>query len=105
MTSKPPTGGPTIGPMVAGIISQAIARTSSDFETARNSTRRPTGDIIAPPTPCSMRAATSKGRFGAWAQAIEPSVNSPIAARNTVREPNRSAIRPLAGMNIASVSR
>ena len=44
--------------MVAGIISQAIALTSSDFDTARSMTSRPTGDIIAPPTPCSMRAAT-----------------------------------------------
>ena len=46
--------------MVAGIISHAMARTSSDFDTARSMTSRPTGDIIAPPTPCSMRAATRK---------------------------------------------
>ena len=32
--------------MVAGIISQAIARTSSDFDTARSMTSRPTGDIM-----------------------------------------------------------
>ena len=102
---KPPTGGPRIGPIVAGIISQAMARTSSAFDTTRSSTSRPTGDIIAPPTPCSMRATTRKSRLGACAQAIEPSVNSAIAPRNTVREPKRSASRPLAGMNIASVSR
>ena len=91
--------------MVAGIISQAIALTSSDFDTARSMTSRPTGDIMAPPTPCSMRAATRKPSVGACAQAIEPTVNNAIAARNTVRDPKRSASRPLAGMNIASVSR
>ena len=93
---KPPTGGPRIGPIVAGIISQAMARTSSAFDTARNITSRPTGDIIAPPAPCSMRAATRKDRLGACAQAIDPSVNKPIAERNTVREPKRSAM-PAAG--------
>ncbi len=102
---KPPTGGPTIGPIVAGIISQAIALTNSAFDTARSSTSRPTGDIIAPPAPCSMRAATRNPSVGACAQAIEPSVNSAIAARKTVRDPKRSASLPLAGMNIANVSR
>ena len=102
---KPPTGGPTIGPIVAGIISHAIARTSSAFDTTRSITSRPTGDIIAPPAPCSIRAATRNASVGACAQAIEPTVNSAIAARNTVREPKRSASLPLAGMNIASVSR
>ncbi len=102
---KPPTGGPTIGPMVAGIISHAMARTSSDFDTARSITNRPTGDIIAPPTPCSMRAATRNARLGACAHATDPTVNNAMAARNTVRDPNRSASLPLAGMNIASVNR
>jgi len=82
-----------------------MARTSSDFETTRSMTRRPTGDISAPPAPCSMRAATSAQRVGAWAQRMEPVVNRPMAARKTVREPKRSAMRPLAGMNMASVSR
>ncbi len=102
---KPPTGGPTIGPMVAGTISHAIDRTSSAFDTTRSITSRPTGDIMAPPAPCSIRAATRAHSDGAWAQRIDPRVKSPIAARNTERDPKRSAIRPLAGMNIASVSR
>ena len=91
--------------MVAGTISHAIDRTNSAFDTTRNITNRPTGDIIAPPTPCSMRAATNAHREGACAHRIEPSVNSPMAARKVVFEPNRSAMRPLAGMNIASVSK
>ena len=102
---KPPTGGPTIGPIVAGIISHAIERTSSAFDTTRSITSRPTGDIIAPPAPCSILAATRAQRVGAWAHSTEPRVNRAIAARNTEREPNRSAMRPLAGMNIASVNR
>ena len=39
------------------------------------------------------------------AQPIEPAMNTTIAARNTVRAPNRSAVQPLAGMNTASDSR
>jgi hypothetical protein len=36
---------------------------------------------------------------------MDPSVNSAIAARNVDLDPKRSAMRPLAGMNIAKVSR
>ncbi len=105
MTMKPPSGGPTTGPTSAGTVSQDIAATSSDFATERSSTSRPTGTIIAPPTPCRMRAATRKARSSARPHRIEPTVNTAIAARNTVRVPNRSAIQPLAGMNTARLSR
>ena len=50
---KPPSGGPTIGPTSAGIVTQAIAATRSLFSTVRTSTSRPTGVIIAPPMPCN----------------------------------------------------
>ena len=105
VTMNPPSGGPTIGPIVAEIISQAIAVTSSLFEQARSITSRPTGDISAPPIPCSMRDATRKNRFCDTPHRIDPSVNKPMAARNTVDEPHRSASLPLAGMNIASVGK
>ena len=105
MTMKPPTGGPTTGPISAGMVSQAIAATSSCFGTLRSSTRRPTGTIMAPPMPCRMRASTRTPSEFACPQAIEPRVNTTIAARNTVRVPNRSAIQPLAGMNTARLSR
>ncbi len=39
------------------------------------------------------------------AQPIEPIMKTAIAALNTVRAPNRSAVQPLAGMNTASDSR
>ena len=71
----------------------------------RSTTRRPTGTIIAPPTPCSTRAATSCAVLCDSAQRIEPTVKSTIAARNTRRAPWRSAIQPLNGMNTARLSR
>ncbi len=46
---KPPSGGPSTGPIIAGMVSHAIAATSSLFGAERSSTRRPTGTIIAPP--------------------------------------------------------
>ena len=73
--------------------------------TERSSTRRPTGIIIAPPMPCSTRLPTSIGSDCERPHSTEPNVNNPIAARNTLREPNLSAACPLAGMNTARLSR
>ena len=80
---KPPTGGPTSGPTSAGMVSQAIAETSSRFGVARTSTSRATGVIIAPPSPCTKRASTKSTSEPDMAQAIEPTMNTPIAARKT----------------------
>ena len=102
---KPPSGGPISGPIIAGIDTQAMALTSSRRSTVRTSTSRPTGVIIAPPMPWMMRARTNSEIELDSAQPIEPSTNTPIAARNTVRAPNRSAVQPLIGMNTASESR
>ena len=71
----------------------------------RTSTSRPTGVIMAPPMPCTMRATTKPSSEFASAQPIEPITKIAIAARNTVRAPKRSAVQPLAGMNTASESR
>ncbi len=68
-------------------------------------TKRPTGTIIAPPMPWKMRAATNSGSELDRPQQIEPPMNTKMAARNTVRPPNRSAIQPLAGMKMARLSR
>ncbi len=102
---KPPTGGPSTGPIMAGTISQVIAVTISLRSTERSSTSRPTGTIMAPPTPCRMRAATSSHSPSDRPHRMDPSVNSAMAARNTVRVPKRSATLPLAGMNTARLSR
>ena len=102
---NPPTGGPSTGPIIAGTISHVIAVTSSDRSTDRRITSRPTGTIIAPPIPCSTRAPTNCGKLSERPHRIEPTVNSAIAARNTVRVPNRSATLPLAGMKTARLSK
>ena len=82
-----------------------MAATSSLLATLRNSTRRPTGTIMAPPMPWTTRAATSVSRLSDRPQRMEPTVNTPMAARNTERAPKRSAIQPLTGMNTARLSR
>ena len=56
---KPPTGGPTIGPINPGKVTKFITRTRSFRSVERNTTSRPTGDIIAPPMPCRTRARTN----------------------------------------------
>jgi hypothetical protein len=99
---KPPIGGPTTGPVSAGVVTQAIAPTSSRLGIERTMMSRPTGVIIAPPMPCTIRAITKSVSELETAQPIEPITNTAIAARNTVRAPNRSAAQPLAGMNTAS---
>ena len=70
---KPPTGGPITGPIRAGVVTQAMAATSSRRLIERTSTMRPTGVIIAPPMPCRMRAKTKSVSELDSAQAIEPS--------------------------------
>ena len=102
---KPPSGGPITGPIRAGTVSQASAEMSSAFGTVRRMTRRPTGTIMAPPMPWTMRNRMKSGSPWAKPQAAEPSVNTTMAARNTVRAPNRSAIQPLKGINTASESK
>src|SRR5882724_1115197 len=52
-----------------------------------------------------MRARTNCEIELDSAQPIEPRTNTAMAALNTVRAPNRSAVQPLIGMNTASESR
>ncbi len=87
MTMKPPSGGPSTGPISAGMVSQAIAATICCLETERRSNSRPTGSIIAPPMPCTIRASTRNASEGAKPHSTEPSVNTTMAARNTWRLP------------------
>jgi hypothetical protein len=65
---------------------------------------RPTGTIMAPPMPCRTRAAVKE--ISPWdkPQSTDASVKITNALPNTVRDPKRSAIQPLMGMNTASVS-
>ena len=102
---KPPSGGPQIGPISAGMVTSDMALRRFLLSMLRTMMRRPTGVIIAPPMPWKMRAATNSSSECEAAQPIEPRTNIPIAARNTLRAPKRSAVQPLAGMKIASDSR
>src|SRR5216117_1101277 len=79
---KPPSGGPITGPTSAGIETHAMASISARLSTERISTRRPTGVIIAPPIPCTMRATTKSVSEDDTAQPIEPSTNTAIAAQH-----------------------
>src|SRR5262249_50513532 len=62
------------------------------------------GESTAPPTPCSVRAVSSRPRELASAHASEESVNSAVPARNTRRRPSRSAQRPPSIRKPANVS-
>lgn len=103
-TSQPPSVGPISGPISAGIAMKLIARRKSARATVLSTASRPTGSNIAPPMPCTTRAATSCGNCCAAAHSNEPSVNTMIAARKVRRVPKRSAIHPEAGMNIATAN-
>ena len=105
MVRKPPSGGPAIGPISAGTVSQAIAGTSRLRGVPRTSSSRAIGVIIEPPMPCRKRARTKAPSEPAKAQAIEPSAKTTIASRNTRLAPRRSASQPLIGMKIASATR
>jgi len=102
---KPPSAGPISGPTSAGIVTQTMALISSRRSTVRTRIKRPTGVIIAPPMPWKMRATTKCVSDTDSAQPIDPSMNTAIALRNTMRAPKRSAVQPLTGMKTASESR
>ena len=76
---KPPSGGPSSGPTSAGSVTQTMALISSRLLTLRTRIRRPTGVIIAPPMPSTMRATTNWLSEPDSAQPIEPSMNTAIA--------------------------
>ncbi len=66
---------------------------------------RPTGIIIAPPMPCSARAATSIASDCDWPHSAEATVNSAMAPAKMLRVPYLSAIQPLIGMKTARLNR
>jgi hypothetical protein len=101
----PPRTGATTGAVSAGQVSSAMARTRSALALKRSTASLPTGTIIAPPMPWSTRIATSIGSETLSAHPTDATVNTAIAAMNTGRMPNRSAVQPLAGINTATVSR
>ncbi len=103
-TIRPPTVGPSNGPINAGMMTKFIATSSSDFGNVRTIASLPTGVIIAAPKPCRMRAATSIGTLIARPHSTEANVNSATANANTRRVPYLSAIQPLTGMPTARLN-
>ncbi|MNN27753.1 hypothetical protein D3C81_1412960 [compost metagenome] len=100
-TIRPPTVGPSNGPIRAGMMTKFMAASNCDLGKVRMMVSRPTGIIMAAPTPCSRRAATSIGELTDRPQRMEAMVKMATAAENTRRVPKRSAIQPLMGMHTA----
>ena len=94
-----------IGPISAGMVSQVMAERISSFRTWRSSSRRATGSIMAPPSPCRLRAAISSPRPVARPHSTEARVNSTIAAMKTRFAPKRSATQDDSGMKTVSETR
>lgn len=102
---KPPTGGPTNGPITPGIVNIAMAETSSDFRVDLSRMARPTGTVIEPPIPWRKRASTKACTLSAMAQSSEPAMKTPIADMKTRLAPNLSAAQPESGMKMPSATR
>jgi hypothetical protein len=64
-----------------------MAATSSCLGTVRRMMSRATGTIMAPPAPCSERAATSSASEFALPHHTDATVNTAIAVVNTRRAP------------------
>ena len=105
MVKKPPSGGPTIGPISAGMVSQDMASTSWFFGASRTRTSRAIGLIRAAPVPCRKRDSTKVRSELDRAQAMDPMTKTRIAQRKTRRAPSWSAIQPETGMKMAKATR
>src|ERR1700709_2769974 len=80
---KPPTGGPTTGAAIAGQVMGEIACMSRLFSVLRTTISRPTGTIIAPPAPCSKRAAVNSVTEFDKPHNTEAITNTTIALKHT----------------------
>ena len=76
-----------MGPIKAGIERNAMAFSKLCLGIVLSKMMRPTGTIMAPPSPWTTREITSCVRELESAQVSELSVNSAIAAMNTLRAP------------------
>ena len=101
----PPANGAMTGAIRAGHTMKDMSRMIWPFSARPSTTIRPTGTIIAPPAPWTMRRATSSESVVLSAQPSEASVKIAMAERKTRRGPKRTVIQPLSGMSTARVSR
>jgi hypothetical protein len=105
VTMAPPNSGPASRPNAGGTVNHTMADTICAGGTLRSKMSRPTGSIMAPPSPCSTRKTTSCGSVCAAPHRVEPSENKATATQNTRLAPKRSASQPLTGRNTARLSR
>ena len=101
----PPASGAMTGAIRPGHTMYDMSRMIWLFSACPSTTMRPTGTIIAPPAPWTMRSATSSGSVVLSAQPSEAPVKIAMADRKIRRGPKRTVIQPLSGMSTASVSR
>ena len=81
----PPASGAMTGASSAGQTMYDISRMTCDFSACSNTIIRPTGTIIAPPTPWSTRIAASSVNVWLAAQPSDAAVNTAIAETITRR--------------------
>jgi hypothetical protein len=105
VTMSPPASGAMTGATSPGHTMKAISRMMSCLSAFMSTVNRPTGTIIAPPTPCRTRSATSSPRLVLVAHSNDATVKITMAARNTFLAPSRAASHPLSGISTASVIR
>ena len=90
VVTAPPTNGPmaTARPPMAPQAPSAAARRSGRTAWLNRVSER--GMIMAPPAPCTARAATSTPMLGASAATADAAVNSAMPATKIRRRPRRS---------------
>ena len=90
LTTAPPTSGPnaTARPLMPPHAPRKTPRRSSGTPAERIVSV--SGITIAPPSPCTARAASSTPIVGASAAAAEPAVKIAIPIANSRRRPKRS---------------
>ncbi len=93
-TRKPPTTGPIASAIADTPAQVPIALPRSAGGKALVMIDSVAGIIIAEPTPCTARQATSQVSLGEKPIAALESANTVTPARNMLRRPNRSPRRP-----------
>lgn len=97
--SSPPIDGPSVVPIADIVPRSPIALPMRPFGTVSPTTATVSAIMIAAPSPCTARAATSTGSVGAAPQSSEATVKSAIPARSSRRRPTRSPRRPAPTMS------
>ena len=82
---KPPSGGPRTSAVSPGKVIKAIAWVSRSLGVLRNTIKRPTGTIMAPPAPRTIRISVHCVRVCATPYSNDESVNVAMAAAKIAR--------------------